>query len=131
VGETLLSVLADVHVTFPPGTKWTPIFWLKRPTGMSRGAIWKLPALFDLRNKENTFAAGSWYWSPGCRLGHHRRTVSFRPTPLAKSCRINYALRSGWAVSRILDRSSWLSWSGRCLGRVVSEGLAWGAVAQV
>jgi hypothetical protein len=24
-----------------------------------------------------------------------------------------------------------VSWSGHCLGRVVSEGLAWGAVAQV
>jgi hypothetical protein len=36
-----------------------------------------------------------------------------------------------WAVSRILDSSSWFSWSGRCAGLVVGEGLGRGAVAQV
>jgi hypothetical protein len=38
---------------------------------------------------------------------------------------------AGWAVSRILDSSSWFSWSGRCAGLVVGEGLGRGAVAQV
>ena len=35
-----------------------------------------------------------------------------------------------WAVSRILDSSSWLWWSGRGAGLVVGEGFGGGAVAE-
>jgi len=36
-----------------------------------------------------------------------------------------------WAVSRILDCSSWLSWLSRSLRLVVSEGFGRSAVAEV
>jgi hypothetical protein len=35
-----------------------------------------------------------------------------------------------WAVSRIVDSSSWLSWSGCCSGLVTAEGFGRGAVAE-
>ena len=70
----------------------------------------------------------AWIAPPATR--ELRGWVRHRATLVGLRSNLKCRVHAVWAVSRIVDSSSWLSWPGCCSGLVVAEGFGLGAVGE-